>query len=69
MTAEEIIWTAMAIVVCVIRRICLVIGVSQHLRGGSCRKDRAEIEHCYAACRERIKNKKAAADVARCCFA
>lgn len=34
MTAKEIIWTAMAIVVCVILPICMVIGTAQHLRGG-----------------------------------
>lgn len=38
MIAKEIIWTAMAIVVCVILPICMVIGASQHLRGGSRRK-------------------------------
>jgi hypothetical protein len=34
MTAKEIIWTAMAIVVCIILPVCMVINVSQHLRGG-----------------------------------
>jgi hypothetical protein len=40
MTAKEIIWTAMAIVVCVILPICMVIGAWQHLRNGSRRESR-----------------------------